>query len=619
MQLTPFHFALCFFVASILSVSAQKFFVEEPMESHPLQERKAQLAFPNRIFTQDALTEVKEILAISGDYDFKLLDEAKSKATQYKHYQLTYQGIPVYANHLKIGIRGKQIASIAYNAQFHYQVQTTDFPTFDFLDVPAGFEAFDILETNPQYFPEGDKLIPAVYYRYLTQKEHTHKEVLYDARGNVLIEHTLDVFYHNCGHNHHENEVESLMQGPDSLVEMFIFNPDPLTEAGVYYGGIYIDGNNQNTSVLNPLRKLVEERVKFSNGTFSLENPNVIIVDFEAPNHPAAYKSQPSFLFSRSHPEFEQVNAYYHITQYKKYLNALNFNQLVNYQIWVDANAMFGQDNSKFNFSANPPRLHFGTGGVADAEDADVIVHEYGHAISYSAAPNTNFGNERRCLDEAFGDYLAARYSKNIKNFRYKDIFTWDGHNEFWPGRMGEAPGKMYDQISFGSNIYAHTNLWVDRLDVLANILGDAYVDEILFESMFGYTGNMTFEDAARLLVSADSTLNNAQNVSLIWNVFYERRILPSHPVGIVEFSSDQLDVTGTYEFAQGGELTIHNKENNTLEIEIYDLTGMMIIKTRMESERDHMQVSSEGLAAGTYLLKIKGEANQTTLKVARF
>jgi hypothetical protein len=56
-----------------------------------------------------------------------------------------------------------------------------------------------------------------------------------------------------------------------------------------------------------------------------------------------------------------------------------------------------------------PPKneLRFGKGGVDDAEDAEVILHEYGHAIHF--AQNFSFASEEAgAISEGFGDYWAV-------------------------------------------------------------------------------------------------------------------------------------------------------------------------------------------------------------------
>ena len=65
-------------------------------------------------------------------------------------------------------------------------------------------------------------------------------------------------------------------------------------------------------------------------------------------------------------------------------------------------------DNSYF---ANPSSLYLGTGGVDDAEDADVIVHEYTHFLSWNAnqSNGSNATLERQAIDEGLCQFLGRK------------------------------------------------------------------------------------------------------------------------------------------------------------------------------------------------------------------
>ena len=60
--------------------------------------------------------------------------------------------------------------------------------------------------------------------------------------------------------------------------------------------------------------------------------------------------------------------------------------------------------------------LRFGKGGVDDAEDAEVILHEYGHAMMDSMMVPFGYGTsvEAGSIGEGFGDYWAVTVSNVI-------------------------------------------------------------------------------------------------------------------------------------------------------------------------------------------------------------
>ena len=67
----------------------------------------------------------------------------------------------------------------------------------------------------------------------------------------------------------------------------------------------------------------------------------------------------------------------------------------------------YGADNSFFN-DARHFDIRFGKGGVDDAEDAEVIVHEYGHAVHAAQVPGFGSSLDAGSIGESFGDYLAV-------------------------------------------------------------------------------------------------------------------------------------------------------------------------------------------------------------------
>ena len=223
-----------------------------------------------------------------------------------------------------------------------------------------------------------------------------------------------------------------LIRRLDTAVSAYVFAPDPLSVANVPYGGIYVDANDGNTAVLDSLRTEANVQLTWNGVGFTLANSAAVIQEFDPPSVAVPVLPGPDAKFSRSDSEFEMINVLYHIYEWKQRMASLGYGGMVNYAIPVDVNAYGGADQSAFDFGTTPPRLYFGEGGVDDAEDADVIVHEYGHAMAYGAAPGTNIGIQRQALEEAICDYWAVSWSRIQSPYRWPLVFTWDGHNEFW-------------------------------------------------------------------------------------------------------------------------------------------------------------------------------------------
>src|SRR6185503_5071648 len=127
------------------------------------------------------------------------------------------------------------------------------------------------------------------------------------------------------------------------------------------------------------------------------------------------------FSFLRDDDGFEEVMIYYHLDSMQRYLQSLGFKDIYNRQIsafanseppgvpYTDSQAYYLPDTENLGTG----ELAFGSGGVDAAEDAEVIGHEYGHAMQDSQVPGfgSDFENlETFALGEGWADFHSAAY-----------------------------------------------------------------------------------------------------------------------------------------------------------------------------------------------------------------
>jgi Zn-dependent metalloprotease len=419
------------------------------VSGHPIETEYAISSFKSIELNNAAKAKMTTVEEIVRDVQTSLLNNTSliPEDTTYslagKHYSFVQyiNNIPVYGASLKINTDLDGRITSVFNRTFedHISPGAFQFPTDELaFNFASSFPRMTHFKNEQVYLWNGTGLVPgaAVWVEY---DDHKKKEFVIDGQMQVLY--SRDV---NCYHHGGQN---------DSLVTALIFDPDPLTTANSQYVAPYLDNNDQDSPALNGQRQTVTFKAGYNNGTYSLAGPNVSVQDFSAPSTPTFSSTSNNWTFTRSQNEFEDLMVYYHIDSYVRYMRTLGFSGFMNYSIPVDAHALQGSDNAAFSpdVGAVTGRLLFGEGGVDDAEDADVILHELGHAMSHFVS-QSNIGTERRSLDEAISDYFAVSYSSTVSSFRATDVFTWDGHNQYWNGRMCTTT-KCYDNITVGGNI----------------------------------------------------------------------------------------------------------------------------------------------------------------------
>lgn len=451
-----------------------------------------------------------------------------------------------------------------------------------------------ILKSEIVLIPDGDKWQAAVYAE-LAGPETLHREVIIKD-GEIIFNNDL--------HKHYQ------FNGPgDTTVQVRVFDPDPLTTSRQTYGGQYVDNNDQNSGNLNTERQLRTTTFTFENGLIKAENDFVKITEFSNPVTAQTAKTSPDFDFTRDMDEFEDVNVIYHITNFRKHIIGLGYPSLPSYQIQVDAHALSGSDQSFFSTSTFPYRLYFGEGGVDDAEDADVILHEFAHAVINEAAPTGSKDVERKCIEEALCDYFAASYSRNISDFGASRVFNWDGHNDFWPGRSVTS-NKDYSNISFqNGNFYAHTDIMASSLYKLNGKLGRSSSDQLVLESLYFLTSSTKMPEFGRFMLICDSLLNAAANIRPVSESFYSHGILGriiSTPDRAVQ-NDQEIKILSTNNFTDGGRVRICSEEGLSV-LKIFDLSGREVLHMDLNEENE-VWIRGDDFSEGLYIIVIESSS----------
>lgn len=293
----------------------------------------------------------------------------------------------------------------------------------------------------------------------------------------------------------------------------YVFDPDPLSTAHATYGDAgFSDDADATTPQLDAARasRTLKDITDLGGGTFKLQGPYAEVVDSESPFKGLFAQSGSTFNFDRSQDTFEAVNAYYHIDQIMRYVNGTLGIGVTPYQyaggVRFDPSGFNGADNA--HYIPTTGQLAFGEGGVDDAEDADVILHELGHGLhDWLTAGGLS---QVDGFSEGVGDYVAQSYSRSLGQWAanetpYAWVFSWDGHNPFWAGRVTNY-GAHYPDGLVGE-VHGDGQIWASSLMKIWNDIGRNKTDAAVFEGLAMTNGASSQNDAAQAVLQAAVTL----------------------------------------------------------------------------------------------------------------
>ncbi|WP_457031452.1 M36 family metallopeptidase [Kitasatospora sp. P5_F3] len=240
------------------------------------------------------------------------------------------------------------------------------------------------------------------------------------------------------------------------------------------------------------------------------------------------------FRYTRNADQFEQVMAYFWVNEAQEYLQSLGFGtelpgandrpQNVRLNQW-------GADNSFFTDKKD--EIRFGKGGVDDAEDAEVIVHEYGHAVHEAQVPGFGSSEEAGSIGEAWGDYLAvsvglaadAKYGWP-RNTPEACVGDWDSvsYTSTTPHCLRRIDsGKVYaDKVG---EVHADGEIWSQALYDIRKALGARTADRIIVNAQFSFAPDTSFTAAALTTVATARAMYGDKAAATVRQAFAARQI----------------------------------------------------------------------------------------------
>ncbi|HKA90050.1 MAG TPA: M36 family metallopeptidase [Haliangiales bacterium] len=281
-----------------------------------------------------------------------------------------------------------------------------------------------------------------------------------------------------------------------------VFDPNPVASTGNFS---FRDNNDATTPALDAARfARVLPRLDgsgFLRGQWVDSRPKTV--------NRRAVSASLTFNYDRSDPDghFEETMAYFHIDRAQARIQALGFTD-VNNRVQIANVNDFNRDNSFYN--PIDKELSFGIGGVDDAEDADVILHEYGHSIQDNQVPGFGGGDEG-AMGEGFGDYFAASFNATLSP-QVTDplcLAEWDStsYSTSIPPCLRRVDStKHYPEMATGE-VHDDGEMWSAALYRARGLVGVDAMDTLVLESHFLLSTGQTFEAATAAILATDDTL----------------------------------------------------------------------------------------------------------------
>jgi len=216
-----------------------------------------------------------------------------------------------------------------------------------------------------------------------------------------------------------------------------VFDPNPVVTAAnntfrqptaTVAGGCGYAGTALATIDAQRVSRTLKD-LTLAGGVHTLDGPYARVIDISAPASTIPTEATATnFNYSSSDERLGAVSCYYHVDTIQRYIQSLGITTANNRRIDVDP-AVSG---FSAYYSPVDKSLHMGTSRPCHpdkSQEADAIIHEYGHAIQDNQVPGWGVTNpithraETRAMGEGFGDTLACVFFAAAHNGFQRETF----------------------------------------------------------------------------------------------------------------------------------------------------------------------------------------------------
>ncbi len=332
-----------------------------------------------------------------------------------------------------------------------------------------------------------------------------------------------------------------------------VFDPNPIQSSNL----VNLKSYNDATSFVLDGQRVTVGLLGLNKATTLLKGKYVDLASLKPPTCPRpdgqcldADNATRYYDYTRDQSEFEQVMVYNVVDSVQRYLrdilgfrNTLGQSTIRNFPTQASAH-WYTDDNSFYSPLGDNERgtLHFGDGGVNDAEDADIIVHEFGHAIQHNQNPLCFPGgsyspqvNDSRAIGEGFGDYLAASLNADKGDAAYQALNAacvgeWDStaYRSTIPSCLRRVDGNKHYPDSLVGEVHSDGEIWSSALWAIRTQLTGLVTDQLVLEHHFNLdcSYGLTMPQAALEMINTDNLLFTSDHLNVLLTTFCDRGIL---------------------------------------------------------------------------------------------